>query len=150
MPEPVLYVDDARYARLAAFLEILPPRIKHAIEFREPSWYDEEVMELLRQHNVALCLHDMPGSEPPRRVTARFTYIRFHGATGRYDGAYPTGALEEWADWLMTHNVPAFAYFNNDIGGHAPRDARALIDLLAARQHLNRPGVNRDVPLPIA
>jgi len=150
---PVLYQLPRQLpknaARLAAFLEILPPRIKHAIEFREPSWYDDEVMELLRQHNVALCLHDMPGSEPPRLLTARFTYIRFHGATGRYNGAYPTGALEEWADWLMTHNVPAFAYFNNDIGGHAPRDARTLIDLLAARQHLNRPGVNRDVPLAI-
>src|SRR5918992_5961654 len=63
---PVLYQLPKQMPRnldrLAAFLEILPTRVKHAIEFREPSWYDDEVMRLLRRHNVALCLHDMPGS----------------------------------------------------------------------------------------
>ena len=150
---PVLYQLPRQLpknvARLSAFLEVLPPRVRHAIEFREPSWYDDEVMELLRRHNVALCLHDMPGSETPRLRTAQFAYIRFHGATGRYDGAYAMGALESWADWLMAHNVPAFIYFNNDMGGHAPRDARKLIDLLAARQHLDRARVDGDIPVPI-
>ena len=116
--------------RLAAFLQVLPPRVKHAVEFREPSWYDDDVMRLLRRHHVALCLHDMPGSESPRVLTGRFAYLRFHGATGRYDGAYPREALQSWADWLLTNQVPAFAYFNNDIGGHAPRDAKTLIELL--------------------
>jgi uncharacterized protein YecE (DUF72 family) len=135
--------------RLAAFLAVLPPRIKHAIEFRDPSWYDDEVMELLRRRNVALCLHDMPGSATGRAVTARFTYVRFHGSTGRYNGAYPPDALEEWADWLVTSNVPGFVYFNNDIGGHAPRDAKALLALLARRQNLNRSRMDRDVPVPV-
>ena len=116
--------------RLAGFLAILPPRVKHAIEFRESSWYDEEVMRLLRKHHVAICLHDMPGSVPPRLLTARFAYIRFHGATGRYNGAYPRQLLEQWADWLAAIDCPAFVYFNNDIGGHAPRDARTLRELL--------------------
>lgn len=135
--------------RLAAFLSVLPPRVKHAIEFREPSWYDDEVMRLLRQHNVALCLHDMPGSATRRAITARFTYVRFHGATGRYNGTYPTEALQDWAEWLRASNVPGFVYFNNDIGGHAPRDAKTLINLLASRQHLDRPRMDRDIPVPI-
>jgi len=135
--------------RLAAFLDVLPRRVKHAIEFRDPSWYDERVMRLLRTHNVALCMHDMPGSEPPRVLTARFTYLRFHGASGRYNGAYSIDALEDRAQWLIARNVPAFVYFNNDIGGHAPRDARKMIDLLAARQNLDRSGVNRHVPVAI-
>ena len=135
--------------RLAAFLEILPPRVKHAIEFREPSWYDDQVMQLLHRHNVALCLHDMPGSASPRVATARFTYVRFHGATGRYDGGYSLDALEDWAEWLKGNNMPAFAYFNNDMHGHAPRDAKKLIGLLASGQNLDRAGVNRDVPVPI-
>lgn len=116
--------------RLAAFLELLPPRVKHTIEFREPSWYDDDVLRLLRRHNVALCMHDMPGSAPARVLTARFTYVRFHGATGRYNGSYPKEMLEDWAEWLVSSNVSAFVYFNNDIGGHAPRDARRLIQLL--------------------
>jgi uncharacterized protein YecE (DUF72 family) len=135
--------------RLAGFLAVLPPRVKHAIEFREPSWYDEEVMRLLRKYRVAVCLHDMPGSASPRVLTTRFAYVRFHGATGRYDGAYSQQTLEEWADWLAASSHPAFIYFNNDVGGHAPRDAKKLIALLASRQHLNRSRMNRHVPMSI-
>ena len=135
--------------RLSAFLEVLPQRVKHAVEFRHPSWYDDDVMRLLRRHNVALCLHDMPGSETRRMLTARFAYVRFHGATGRYNGAYPDTALAEWAQWLITNDAPAFVYFNNDIGGHAPRDAKRLVELLASRQHLDGAGMNRDVPMTI-
>ena len=135
--------------RLSAFLDVLPERVRHVIEFREPSWYDEQVMRLLRQHNVALCLHDMPGAETPRVLTARFTYVRFHGATGRYNGAYSTDALQRWAEWLVASAVPAFVYFNNDIGGHAPRDAKKIIELLTARKNLDRAGVDGDVPSAI-
>jgi uncharacterized protein YecE (DUF72 family) len=150
---PVLYQLPKQLPRnidrLAAFLEILPPRVKHAIEFREPSWYDDQVMRLLHSHNVALCLHDMPGSATPRVATARFTYVRFHGATGRYDGSYALDALEDWAEWLTANNTPAFVYFNNDMGGHAPRDAKKLIGLLASGQNLDRARMDGDVPVPI-
>jgi uncharacterized protein YecE (DUF72 family) len=150
---PVLYQLPKQMSknieRLAAFLEILPARVKHVIEFREPSWYDQDVMQLLRRHNVALCIHDMGGSASPRTLTARFTYLRFHGATGRYNGAYPKDVLEDWAAWLVSANVPAFVYFNNDIGGHAPRDARMLVDLLSRRKDLDRSGVNRHIPVAI-
>ena len=134
---PVLYQLPGQMPknleRLAAFLDALPPRTKHAIEFRNPEWYDPDVMQLLRSHNVALCLHDMDGSHAPRLLTARFTYIRFHGAGRRYGGAYPRDVLEDWAEWLTANGHPAFVYFNNDAGGHAPRDARRLVDLLAPR-----------------
>ena len=150
---PVLYQLPAQFPRnierLSSFLDVLPRGVKHAIEFRDPGWYDDEVMKLLRRRHVALCLHDMPGSIPPRVTTARFTYVRFHGATGRYDGAYSTEALDDWAEWLIANARAAFIYFNNDIGGHAPRDARKMIDLLAARQNLDRSGVNRHIPVAI-
>jgi len=150
---PVLYQLPGQMQknveRLAGFLALLPPRIKHAIEFRHPSWYDDEVMQLLRRHHVALCLHDMVGSATPRLMTARFTYIRFHGATGRYHGAYPQQVLEGWAEWLATCGHPAFVYFNNDVGGHAPRDAKKLMTLLASRQDLDRPGMNGHIPVSV-
>ena len=135
--------------RLGGFLALLPPRVKHAIEFRDPSWYDDDVMRLLRRYHVALCLHDMVGSAAPRLVTARFTYVRFHGATRRYDGGYPQPVLEGWAEWLAASGRPAFVYFNNDIGGHAPRDAAKLIALLTSRQNLNGSGMNRHVPVAV-
>jgi uncharacterized protein YecE (DUF72 family) len=40
-------------SRLAAFLDLLPTKFRHAIEFRHPSWLDDEIFGLLRAHKVA-------------------------------------------------------------------------------------------------
>ena len=105
-------------------------RLRHAVEFREPSWYDERVYSLLERHRVALCLHDMHGSASPRIAIGPFVYVRFHGTT-KYAGSYDDGFLDRWADWLLeraSEGLDVFAYFNNDSGGHAPHDARRLRD----------------------
>ena len=121
--------------RLEQFLHALPRDVRHVIEFREPSWYTEEVYTLLNHHAVALCVHDMPGSASGRTRIGPFLYVRFHGASGRYDGSYPVGQLESWAEWLgqqMSAGIHVYAYFNNDVGGHAPRNALTLRGLLAS------------------
>ena len=82
----------------------------------------------LERRGVALCLHDMAGSATGREVIGPFAYVRFHG-TARYAGAYGDDQLLEWSRWCVERlkaKVPVFAYFNNDIGGHAPRDAARL------------------------
>ena len=103
------------------------------MEFREPSWYADGVSALLEQYRVARCLHDMKGSATGMERVGPFVYVRFHGADGTYSGAYPGKRLERWADWLQEQRragIKVFAYFNNDIGGHAPRDAITLRRLL--------------------
>ncbi len=69
---PVLYQLPPRWKydpeRLDQFLHALPKRRRHVIEFREPGWYREEVFSALEERRVALCLHDMRGSESPRRA----------------------------------------------------------------------------------
>ena len=122
--------------RLEHFLQTLPPRVRHVIEFRDPSWYSDAVLRRLERHNVALCLHDMRGSATPRERVGPFVYVRFHGATGRYDGGYPDDRLRRWAEWLREQRqsgVAVFAYFNNDVGGHAPRNALTLRRFLEDR-----------------
>ena len=44
--------------RLASFLPMLPRCYSYAFEFRHNSWYDDDVFDLLREHDVALCLSD--------------------------------------------------------------------------------------------
>src|SRR4051812_4276703 len=129
---PVLYQLPPRWPvnveRLTTFLQTLPKRRRHAIEFREPSWYTDEVFTLLNRYRVALCLHDMRGSASGRLRVGPFVYARFHG-TERYSGSYSDAHLQEWADWMaeqLAGNVDVYAYFNNDVGGHAPRDAARL------------------------
>jgi len=120
-------------ARLEQFLQTLPRTRRHVLEFRDPSWYADAALALLSRHGVALCLHDMRGSATGRERVGPFVYVRFHGADGSYDGAYGDERLQSWAEWLASErraSVDVYAYFNNDIGGHAPRDAVRLRERL--------------------
>jgi uncharacterized protein YecE (DUF72 family) len=129
---PVLYQLPPRWKldidRLNTFLRSLPKRRRHAIEFRDPSWYTDEVFALLTHHRVALCLHDMAGSATGLMAVGPFVYVRFHGPR-KYSGRYEERVLDDWAMWLASQlrdGRSVFAYFNNDVGGHAPRDAIRL------------------------
>lgn len=148
---PVLYQLPPRWPlnleRLEIFLHALPPRVQHVLEFREPSWYTGSVFALMERHRVSLCLHDMPGSASGRMQVGPLVYVRFHG-TERYSGSYTEAGLARWAEWLGARadaGTAVYAYFNNDIGGHAPRDAVRLrtmlqVDPTAARRAGNGPG----------
>jgi uncharacterized protein YecE (DUF72 family) len=124
--------------RLDAFLAALPRRIRHAVEFRDESWYDEAICEVLDRHRAAFCEHDLVARAPPR-LTGGFRYLRFHGKTGKYRGRYGAEALAPVARDLarFAGRGDAFVYFNNDVGGHAVHDARDLIAMLPER--LRRP-----------
>lgn len=115
--------------RFEHFLRAVPKRSRHAVEFREASWYDERVYDLLRRYNVALCLHDMQGCATDRMVVGPFIYVRYHFGTSKYGGRYEDDRLDDWSEWLANQaasGLDVFAYFNNDSGGHAPRDAVRL------------------------
>jgi len=130
---PVLYQLPPNFkldrARLEHFLQSLPAGVRHVIEFRDPSWYGDDVLALLEREGVARCLHDMRGSATARERIGPFVYIRFHGASGTYSGGYSRDRLARWAEWINDQRREGFdvyAYFNNDVGGHAPRDAVTL------------------------
>jgi uncharacterized protein YecE (DUF72 family) len=137
---PVLYQLPPRWRadvdRLAAFLEALPRSHPQAIEFRDSSWYVPLVLQLLAQGPASLCIHDMHGSASPRTATGALAYVRFHGPTGRYRGGYSPQQLAAWADRLVmwaTEGRHVYAYFNNDLGGHAPADALRLREMVGRR-----------------
>ena len=129
---PVLYQLPPRWKpnrrRLAEFLAALPDHAQ-AIEFRDRSWYAPATFALMTNAGVALCLHDMAGSATEPAAVGPLVYIRFHGSGERYGGRYSSQRLAAWArrmvDWADA-GLPVWAYFNNDIGGHAFRDADRL------------------------
>jgi uncharacterized protein YecE (DUF72 family) len=123
--------------RLASFIKLLPKRKIAVFEFRHKSWYEDDTFELLSKLGIGFCIHDMPGKESPRVVTGDVIYIRFHGTTGRYAGSYPKSALNDWAEWLQDQAKKTraiYAYFNNDIDGHAINNAKQLRELLRCFQ----------------
>ena len=122
--------------RLEAFISELPNDLEHVVEFRSRDWYDEEVLELLDRHGVGFVTHDLVGLQSPRWASGRTAYVRFHGTGGKYRGRYPKGQIDEWADWLRRQREggrSVWAYFNNDIGGDAIEDAKALKDALTGQ-----------------
>jgi uncharacterized protein YecE (DUF72 family) len=134
---PVLYQLPPGWkvdaVRLEHFLQVLPRGARHVIEFRDPSWYVDEVYGLLERYRATLCLHDMQESESGRRRIGPIVYARFHGPSARYQGGYSAGVLRSWAEWLHSQLVggaDVYAYFNNDVGGHAPHDALTLRGML--------------------
>ena len=130
---PLLYQLPPRwrldFARLRDFLDQLPRDVVHVLEFREPSWMTDPVFALLEERGVSFCTHDMPGLDVPRLAVGPVAYVRFHGTTGKYVGRYPLKTLESWHGWMReqaTAGRQVFAYFNNDIHGHAIEDALEL------------------------
>ena len=78
----------------------------------------------------------MAGKESPRVVTGGVVYIRYHGTSGRYAGNYTDAMLREWAGWLQDQTqsvVAVYAYFNNDVEGHAIRNAQTLRQMMDVR-----------------
>jgi uncharacterized protein YecE (DUF72 family) len=115
--------------RLSSFLRILPKDYRYAFEFRDPSWFDEEVYQVLQSHGAAFCMYHFADLASPKKVTADWIYVRFHGPDGAYHGSYSTESLSGWAGAFATWSAQGkeiYCYFNNDAEGHAPRDAARL------------------------
>jgi uncharacterized protein YecE (DUF72 family) len=120
--------------RLEAFLDLLEAYpVRQVFEFRNENWLRPEVVELCRSRKAALCMADAPAflDEPP--VTGEFVYIRRHGAQGRYFGEYSEEQLARDAERIRSYLAggnDVYVYYNNDMGGAAPRNAVGLAALL--------------------
>jgi uncharacterized protein YecE (DUF72 family) len=119
--------------RLEEFISALPHGNNYVFEFRNRDWLREEMFALLRKYHIGFCIHNMPESITPELLTAKISYIRFPGYGEKYGGGYPEYVLDQWAaklvDWHRSH-IKVFVYFNNDIGGFAPKNALMLKRLI--------------------
>jgi uncharacterized protein YecE (DUF72 family) len=61
---------------LGDYLELLPKDLRYTFEFRHESWLTEPVYDLLRRHNVSLCVAESEKLEVPEVITADFVYYR--------------------------------------------------------------------------
>ena len=109
--------------------------VRHALEFRHPSFCDDDAVAFVAGHDVALVASDTPGAWPyTERVTSGFAYARLHGHTELYASGYSSRSLDDWAAkvrrWLAD-DLDVFVYFDNDARGRAPHDAVSLLERLA-------------------
>jgi len=132
---PMMKADVGRLADFCASLRSSAParRIRHAFEFRHPTWFCEEVYACLRENNHALCMAHSPYWTLGDVTTADFTYLRFHGGERLYGSTYSDTELDAWASriegWLR-EGKDVYTYFNNDASGFAVRNALRLRELI--------------------
>jgi uncharacterized protein YecE (DUF72 family) len=107
--------------RLTAFLGLLPEGHRAAFEFRNETWFADDVYEALKGAGAALCMSEREDNAPPPLIeTAPWGYVRL-----RLEH-YSEQDLERWAARLaQTTWHPIHAYFMHE--PTAPAYAQALM-----------------------
>jgi uncharacterized protein YecE (DUF72 family) len=127
-------------------------RLQHVFEPRHESFFVPEMARLARDHGVSLAFSHSSAFPYTEELTAGIVYLRLHGPRHVYSSPYSPQEMERWARRIQvwadgsepedavrftdldpprrkTRSV--YVYFDNDLGGHAPRQAIELINLLA-------------------
>jgi uncharacterized protein YecE (DUF72 family) len=111
---PFLPADPGR---LEKFVSVLPRGFRCAFEFRHDSWFAPGVLEILREHGAALCIHDVDDRAPLLELTAPFTYVRLRRSE------YGPGLRQEWGrrmnDWTA-RGIEVYAYLKHEGSPRAP------------------------------
>jgi uncharacterized protein YecE (DUF72 family) len=119
--------------RLSWFLKQLPTNYRYTFEFRNQTWYTQEVYEILADYNAAFCIYELEGHLSPLQVTTDFVYIRLHGPGKKYQGSYSTAVLRKWARRCLawqSEKKNVYMYFDNDQEGYAAFNAKKLLDMI--------------------
>jgi uncharacterized protein YecE (DUF72 family) len=143
---PILFQLPPRWKyngdRLETFLAGLPRGPRYVFEFRDLSWIRPEAFALLEKYGAGFCAYDLAGWRTPTVVVGDLAYVRLHGPAQAYGGTYPDKDLREWAGILSAwsrQGKDVFVYFNNDLGGWAPEDARRLLVMLSEQPNPRLP-----------
>jgi len=119
--------------RLRGFLEALPSGHRYGFEFRNPTWNDQAVFDVLKRFKAAYCIYELAGVRAPLEITADFTYIRLHGPDGPYQGSYDDRTLRARAKRLREWNLRAsHVFFDNDQAGYAALNALRFKEMIGS------------------
>lgn len=114
---------------IETFLATLPTKPRIAIEFRHSSWFDTKLYELLRAHNVALCVADSEDLSTPVEQTADFTYFRLRNEH------YTDSDIQRWAriaKALSARSTDFYVYFKHEALATGPRFAKQFEALISS------------------
>jgi len=111
--------------RLELFLKILPGDLNAAFEFRHPTWFDDEVIQLLKRDNRALCVSDtddLPANHIDK--TADWGYLRLRRVN------YSPPNLTDWIERIRTQNwKDTYVFFKHEDEGTGPKLAAEFLKL---------------------
>jgi uncharacterized protein YecE (DUF72 family) len=109
---------------LREFLGTLPRAVPSAFEFRHDSWFSDEIFNLLKSNNRAICVAETEERSTPDVVTADFCYYRYRKPT------YTPDERRAMSDRIREHigqDRSVFAYFKHE---ETPEGAISAVELL--------------------
>ena len=110
--------------RLSEFLKKLPAKRPAAFEFRNLSWFNENIYALLNKHNLALCYSDGEVDDEPFKATADWGYVRLRRVE------YDSRQLQDWVDRLKAQSwQKLFVYFKHEDEATGPKLATRFLEL---------------------
>jgi uncharacterized protein YecE (DUF72 family) len=121
--------------RLREFLTLLGAPARAAFEFRNPTWFDEEVYAALRERGAAWCVADTgEEGDPPFVSTADWGYLRLRRM------AYEENDLKAWADRIREQAWnEAFVFFKHEEAGAGPKLAARFMELCGVTARASSP-----------
>jgi uncharacterized protein YecE (DUF72 family) len=109
---------------LTNFLAQIPPGLRAAFEFRHDTWYDDQVYDALRSHEVALCIADTDEATSPVLTTAPWGYVRLRREN------YSEAALQSWLDRIRAfHWQDTYLFFKHEDDARGPAFATQFLQL---------------------
>jgi uncharacterized protein YecE (DUF72 family) len=116
--------------RLDEFLSLLPDH-RFAFEFRDKSWFSDDVFDRFREQSKLTLV--MLGAQFENNIDCRknFAYVRWHARGGNQD-VYSSDEIGYWARRIrkIAHDADVFGYWNNDAYGYAPKNCLDLVSRL--------------------
>ena len=114
--------------------EVAERPLRHALEPRHHGFASDAALAQLEESEIALVVADSAEKWPRfEQAIGPILYVRLHGDQELYASGYTDAALDRWAERIRgwtSDGRDAFVYFDNDMKGHAPWDARKLIERL--------------------
>ena len=110
---------------LQNFLSILPADRAVAFEFRHSSWFDDETINCLREHNCALCMAEMDETKCSNMIqTATWGYVRLRRSE------YSRADLLNWKERILSQQWDhASIFFKHEAERIGPRLAGEFLGL---------------------
>ncbi|MHB8881085.1 MAG: DUF72 domain-containing protein [Thermodesulfovibrionales bacterium] len=117
---------------LEAFVDLIPRTISAAFEFRDPSWLNADILDLLRERGCSLCLADTDESPADEIIsTATWGYLRLRRS------GYTDADLLKWTEKIQAQKWErAFIFFKHEEEAIGP-------DLAMRFRELANPGKKR-------
>ncbi len=131
---PSLLFDYERADYLFYLLKTKYKQYDFALEVRHASWLEVDSISLLTKYDIAFVISQSGNRFPyAEMITSKNIYVRFHGSDALYASSYSDEMLHYYAlkflEWTKEKGT-IWAYFNNDINGHAIANANRLKEIL--------------------